>query len=546
MGDNRAKLLGSSAPELTADDLNKINALYTPHIFRQRKTGRVWCTRCGYRGILPTDHPVMMAIHKSERTYQRTEPRPEPVVCPQCGQTAYVKELGRTGRRDNLCERRRVVVLHWDGCALWGSAYYTIKRYDKDLTALPEYVIGTVYRFTLGVAERTTAYTDKSWGEHQTAVAPLSSKWKFKEPFLWNSDEGMSYAVINLEAVDESPMRYCGYGELLCHSLSPMRLLALCALYPRQVEMLGKAGMYDPIIDFESLQKKNVRAFCWEVQDPQKAFGLNGQELKAFLASSCSMDVLCAYKQFRRAGQPETFQRLEYFYSSLPYVWFARIMRQAINYKLHLSRLENYRLRQNLTVYQFANLWCDYIDAAETCGLNLWNDIFLLPEDLEKKHKKVTKTAAKIIKTKNDEHAKNKERERLKRLTKRYTYSDGQYLIRPPLGAAEIVAEGKTLRHCVGGYADRHVAGRCTILFLRDLKRPGRPLVTIEVYGAEIVQIHGWDDERSACSDNPKRESPRKIYRAFLDGWLAWLIAGSKRDKNGRPVLPDPVLEVAI
>ena len=98
----------------------------------------------------------------------------------------------------------------------------------------------------------------------------------------------------------------------------------------------------------------------------------------------------------------------------------------------------------------------------------------------------------------------------------------------------------------MGGYADRHVDGRCTILFLRDLQRPGRPLVTIEVSGAKIIQIHGWDDERSACKDNPKRESPRKIYREFLDGWLDWLAAGSKRDRTGRPVRPEPVLEVAI
>lgn len=98
------------------------------------------------------------------------------------------------------------------------------------------------------------------------------------------------------------------------------------------------------------------------------------------------------------------------------------------------------------------------------------------------------------------------------------------------------MAEGKALKHCVGGYADRHIEGLVTILFLRDKRRPGRPLVTIEMCGNSIVQIHGWDDERTACKENPKRISPRKIYEEFLDEWLDWLAAGSKR-KKGLPVI---------
>lgn len=48
---------------------------------------------------------------------------------------------------------------------------------------------------------------------------------------------------------------------------------------------------------------------------------------------------------------------------------------------------------------------------------------------------------------------------RLQKLVQRYTYTDGTYLIRPPVNGHEIVREGQKLHHCVGGYVDRHLNG---------------------------------------------------------------------------------------
>ena len=48
-------------------------------------------------------------------------------------------------------------------------------------------------------------------------------------------------------------------------------------------------------------------------------------------------------------------------------------------------------------------------------------------------------------------------------------------------------------------------------------------------------QIHGYGNEQKA---GKKLASPQERHGAFIDLWLAWLKAGSKRDKSGRPVLP--------
>ena len=178
------------------------------------------------------------------------------------------------------------------------------------------------------------------------------------------------------------------------------------------------------------------------------------------------------------------------------------------------------------------------ITAAKVLGYDLSNDVFRLPKDLNRKHDEATKAAAKIKDARKNAELRKKEAKRLHTLALRYTYTDGRWLIRPPLGAEEIVAEGKALRNCLGGYAERHVRGSTTILFLRDRTRPGHSLVAIEMNGNQIVQAHGWDDERTSCKDNPKQISPRTLYQKFLDGWLAWLEAGSRRDKRGYPILP--------
>ena len=109
-----------------------------------------------------------------------------------------------------------------------------------------------------------------------------------------------------------------------------------------------------------------------------------------------------------------------------------------------------------------------------------------------------------------------------------------------PLTAASIRREGKVLDHCVGGYAERHIKGVLTILFLRKASAPNTPYVTIETDGNQIRQIHGYDNERSGG------ESPRKVHKEFLDSWLAWLKAGSRRDQDRKPILPKRKEEAKI
>ena len=109
--------------------------------------------------------------------------------------------------------------------------------------------------------------------------------------------------------------------------------------------------------------------------------------------------------------------------------------------------------------------------------------------------------------------------------------------------------EGKTLKHCVGGYAARHFNDKVTILFLRHKRKPDTPFVTIEIIPRQkmtekvsIRQIHGYQNEgylRRMAEDQKYRHRPEYKFKWFIDMWRAWVTAGSKRDKNGNPILTE-------
>lgn len=114
---------------------------------------------------------------------------------------------------------------------------------------------------------------------------------------------------------------------------------------------------------------------------------------------------------------------------------------------------------------------------------------------------------------------------------------DGLKIVFPATSLA-IRREGKALHHCVGGYAERHMNDVTTILFLRRAEAPATPYITLEMDGNQLRQIHGYDNERSACPENPGQVSPRTLHKDFLDTWLRWLRDGSKRNKDGTPKVP--------
>ena len=200
--------------------------------------------------------------------------------------------------------------------------------------------------------------------------------------------------------------------------------------------------------------------------------------------------------------------------------------------------------------------WEDYLTAAEAMGYQLHRENVLLPRSLGTAHDEATtqhrarlEVERQAAQRERDQQriAEQRERDRLMaatyaerkaKLDEKYSFALDGYIIRVPESGEEILDEGRKLQHCVGGYADRHMSGATTILFMRKAKKPDVPWLTIEMDGNKMRQIHGFKNEGVHSAKGRFAPDPRELYREFLDTWLDWLKKGSRRDKDGQPKLP--------
>ncbi len=230
----KAENFAASAPELSKDELRKINELFPAYIFRRTRAREVWTTCCGRHAVLGSGElpEIMSAEHQREPPHYN-EPRPIPGGrCPFCGRPVVIKELGRTGRRENLWSYRRTMVLRWYRGALWGTAYEAEKRYESEfnLTAPPRVHLMAVYRWRPGTAEGTQRYFyDYPFTAIEKQNHPMQyGKWLISRPFSWTSEFGLGYDVIGLEEVQKSPFRYCQAEEASSFTHFERFLTACC------------------------------------------------------------------------------------------------------------------------------------------------------------------------------------------------------------------------------------------------------------------------------------------------------------------------------
>lgn len=145
--------------------------------------------------------------------------------------------------------------------------------------------------------------------------------------------------------------------------------------------------------------------------------------------------------------------------------------------------------------------YADYLEMRRELGYDMNNPVFLFPKNLEEKHDEMVEETqankdALLEAQKNEKYPEIKNK--FAKLNLKYGYEAAGLLIRPAKYAAEIMAEGRTLHHCVGrdAYMEKHNNGKTFILFLRREEDPDRPYYTIEIKDKEIIQWYGLHDKK--------------------------------------------------
>ena len=321
-----------------------------------------------------------------------------------------------------------------------------------------------------------------------------------------------NYTLINQEAVDHSFLKYLFKGEH--YDYIYITWLCCYAQHP-QLEYLLHGG-------FEYLARNYVEArvpeygkfvtmrYNWRSNDLKKMLRLDRQEIK-FLAKGQGR-YYDSYIKFRRdffkgRNTAETLKYFENFHSSTEYIRKVEDMTG-----ISRKKIMDYALRkQNAQgTYFFITLYKDYIEQCIELGRDMSTDVVTMPKDMFAAHDRTTEMLrtirsekAKVQLAESDAHRRDLE----------VTDMELGLILRLPYDTEEIVAEGEKLSHCVGGYADRHAAGKLTILFLRTVGHPGTPYYTMEVSNdLQIAQCRGY---RNNNAGNPKPEEIVEFERRY-------------------------------
>lgn len=528
----------------------EVNRLFTPYVFfeNHKDVIELSCSCCRQHGLIDRP-PRTVTTVEYELLYNKHN---EKVTCPYCGVRAIYKNARKLGKRTNLPEYKPVLMLSERDGDLYARAYWTRKTYKGDLLEEPTFYLVGAYFFTPGMA---TYYCESRCsdkfepfsvsGRLNTSKNPVSEPFTKGGSWWWSYCD---YAVLGLDAINQSAFKYCEYDEFEKGVLvkwgsadiriysALMRFLTVASIYPRQTEMLMKTGCERLVDDIVYCRKKNKAIFDWDKGTYLEAFGLDKAEMRRWRESGAELETIAWYKKLRRAGVSETFETLKTLQT--PALNPDEFIRWCCKLKVKPTKLTAYIEAQHVfseafdpdlppRTHETWQCFKDYIEMAKMLGWDLKNDTVLLPKKLHRKHDEATtEINQKVL----NEASEITNIELSKRALK-YNFELGDYFVRCALSANEIVQEGKTLEHCVGGYAQRHMSGQVTILFLRRKDASYKSLYTIEMDGNRLRQIHGYRNDL-------RGPAPKDSMAWFLNPWLDWISKGSKRDKEGRPRLP--------
>ena len=483
------------------------------------------------------------------------------ITCPACGTELTARAAGRFGHRTAACpsltERHNAVFLRPgpDGSvrvyAGTATAVYAVEWEDDLQYVADEYTglgfpvrqicmdVTRHYYLAPGVvasekrpSEMVSAWREVFWRERRAGWTLTKSAG---EPFTRSSgicttpDDG-EYFLFGRDAVERSALRYSQADSLFTFEYlagllgrrtvrNYVSYLAWYCLRP-QLEMLVKMEYRDVVDDLINGQPLGFSP-DWRASNPADFFRLTKAEWRVFHRSGAQPAVLCAWPTFRGSVSMERYLE-DHQLSALP-----RSAVRAIREAAEAARVPMTAPLRKYAGDGTVMLWVDYIRMAVQLGIDLSGRDVALPKNLRERHD----SCAERIEYNNNMEELKRYRRRYKSLCRRYEFQAGGWMIRVPRYGKEIQREGNELKHCVGGYAVRHLQGQTTILFLRSEAEPDKPLCTIEMErdGETIRQIHGYRNDLNG--PDPKRE-----YAALLKPWLAWLAAGSPRGADGAPV----------
>ena len=554
--DEQEKIFGYFPDRLWPDDAeeSQMRLCFPQYLFFEqfglKNYRECHCSNCGGFSVYGDEMPAFFKKKHGDSA-----------MCPQCGEEVELKALGKMRNLSSLNDqevRFSVFQSAPDGGLLvisgWGSRHYSW----GDLRPAVAFREKERQYFAPGQRmrwKRVWEYAGlcNTGPAHPVGWEPCEFMAEPHHPTInWTSDG--SYFLICPERIEDTDLRWCQVEEWyhdrckvwISDTREPVRFvhkyLSAYTEYPR-MEMAVKLGFGSLVDDLALEGRKNARMLNWNAETSWGFLRLTKADCKAFLRAECGADQLRLYQEVKRQTPQISMNRfLELADRVGSDTNASRLLRTVKLAGCTIAEGVNYAERQmaqlSAGMGHVLQIWEDYLSFAKTLEYDLARRDVALPRDLKDRHDAAADTVAVLGKQRQDaRYAK-----RISRLNEMYEFDFGGYSIVVPGRAEDIVEEGRVLRHCVGGYAARHMDGKVDILFLRKTRRKGRPFLTLELghrsgptSPVQIRQIHGYQNDRYGSG---RQGDPGRQFSWFLSVWQDWLRHGSKRDKQGRPILP--------
>lgn len=473
----------------------------------------------------------------------------EEVICPRCGETAKLMSLGkcRSGWRysqafgisvfaaageDEVWIRTYRVVMNYGSYYSRGTGIYAKMR--------PSWVEVSRHRIVPGGAE----YWSAVW--YSEKFEKSEKLYDFFNNRNWEDVRtgDCAHAFVFQTPLKETFLRYCAWKEYgYKWQTSPALYLCAYAVRP-QIEMAVKLGYSGVVRDLVTEGVKNVRVIDWSAKRPWDLFRMSREEYAEWQARGGDFQMRKIYAGYRGHGNRWAATQFEYDAVKAHYclgsLWIKTAARAVgVSFMQVVHYLEAQAKARKSGLDQVYYKWKDYYEAAKKCGYNVRERAVLLPKDVFRAHDDVMQLIRQIHEeqwarenAQRLEELKKKQAEeavafleQVPKYRKKYTASDGVYMIRVPESVQEIVDEGQALDHCVGrmGYIKAMAEGKNGIVFLRRCDAPDVPWYTIEVSPKRVVQCEGGrrNDGKAGYHGHLYREDLPEDAEAFLDAWEA-------------------------
>lgn len=472
---------------------------WSRYIFTHREGREQWgyCTHC------KQEHPTDTTLKHGKKA-----------ICPHCNSGCHVKAsgIGRSSLTDEtytLWYEKSV----FDPNIVIARGFYAKRDYTKNYKETNTfYKVTSVYLFQPGGGTMMS----RDYYDSYKQFIVRSKIWSEAKHSMKHKDCYHNKGSLK-EAVRGTFLQYCTwehYGDT-----DYLDIIDLASRY-KCIEFITKVGCRS-IVDAKLRGFGTYGAINWNGKTPQKILRLNMPQIKAMQKyGSVEARTLRSFQISQNDGSNLSWHEASIL-SDLVEKHHQKDI-QGITRYLNFSEMKRYLAKQirksnenNRRVYSsgmsIVRDWNDYIRDCSKLAMDITNVNILFPRDLHAAHQE-TSSKIKYI---SDKKTTAQIKKRLE-ILQDFKFENNGLFLRPPSTADEIFTEGKILKHCVGGYAQRHAEGITNIFFLRDIAEPDKPFFTLELkidkggHGTiyKIIQCRGEDN----CEMTP-------IVKSFLDAF---------------------------